>query len=735
MSARKKPAKKDDKPGVKRETSRVLAARKEGEDKVENWADRPDSLAYEKALKLYPKIVQAYQNQDAQEDKIEEYWAIFNAEPDDNRSYVGNSTCYLPEVRNCIKARTKRTLRQLFPNSGRHVEAVGSDMQKPYPLLALQEHYIRKTRLKNVVRADLIGGDVTGQWCLYVDWISAQRKVRKPVQSPKILEDGDTGVEMAEVAPEEDAEFDLEVETVYEERPDVVPLAVQDLAVIPPTANRLDPDVITSVRLRMSESRVNEMLDEGVFVDNFGLGDDEVFKALETHNNKQLDRHGGKERSHDAGIKTGKTFKHALVFEVHCMLPLGEDEHEKEPCFVYFAGPDPIGIIRNPWWSGKRPVISASTEEITGSFRGKSLVEPVKFLQWNLNDTWNMAMDSATYSLLPIVMTDPTKNPNYNSMVMGLAAIWLADPNSTKFANFPALYKEHLPLCATIAQQIRESMDVNDSMLGRQPQGRKGSQQVAKQNQDEATNITDNADRYEEVMLNPLMELFFELDQQFRTRPLTVVTQGDLGQRAKMMDIPPQQFEERYTFRWVGSDYERGMQKVQQQIAFLNVLRGIPPQQMNGRRLDVTPVLDSMADLLFGSEVAPHVLIDERNLYTVDPEEENMMLHNGFAVEVHPADDDPKHIQAHQRAAVLTQDPTGYYRAHLALHMHQLQQKREAQAGQAQQKGQPGVPGGAGPGVAGTPQPGSQPKGPQTRGPAGAIPQDQMADPSVQARP
>ena len=733
------PRRKGDKPEVinKRESSRVLAAQAEGEKTPENWASNPSSLAYEKAEKLYDKIVKCYENKSSQEDAIEEYWAIYNAKPDDNRSYVGNSTCYLPEVRNCINARAKRTLKTLFPNSGRHVEAVGSDAQRPYPQLALMEHYIRQTRLKNVVRADLISGDVTGQWCLYIDWMSSTRTIRKAVRKNQVLEDSETGESLAEMAPDDESDSDgdtheVKTEKVYEERPDVVPIAVQDVAVLPPTANRLDPHVTTAVRLRMSKDRVQEMMDEGVFVSDQDEDADALFKRLSDGMDKRLDKKGGKQRVQDAGIRTEGTTKYALIFEVHCMLPLGEDENEREPCFVYFADTKPIGIIRNPWWSGKRPIISASIEEITGSFFGSSKVEPVKFLQWNLNDTWNMALDSATYSLLPIVITDPTKNPNYNSMVMGLAAIWLADPSSTQFANFPALYKEHLPLCAAIQQQIRESMDTNDAMLGRQPQGRKGSQQVAKQNQDEATNITDLADRYEEVMLNPLMELFFELDAQFRTRALLVETKGDLGVRAKMLEIPPQQFDERFTFRWVGSDYANGMNRVQQQIAALNVLRGIPPQQMNGRRLDVTPALDALVEMLFGPEVAPHILIDERNLYTVDPEEENSMLHNGFPVEVHHADDDPKHIESHQKVAMYTGDPSGHFRVHIALHMKQLQDKRAAQ--QQQQGGQPGMPGGAGPGVAGTPRIGSQPGQPRMQQPPGAVHADQMADPSVQPR-
>jgi hypothetical protein len=101
-----------------------------------------------------------------------------------------------------------------------------------------------------------------------------------------------------------------------------------------------------------------------------------------------------------------------------------------------------IGIVKAPQWGQKRSILSAPVERLAGSFNGVSKIEPVKRLQWALNDFWNMGQDSAMYSLMPIVMTDPEKNPNYAMMVLGLAAVWPVDPKSTQFQSFPALWKD-----------------------------------------------------------------------------------------------------------------------------------------------------------------------------------------------------------------------------------------------------------------------------------------------------
>ncbi|RQU89775.1 hypothetical protein DF133_16065 [Burkholderia cenocepacia] len=729
MARPKKPKKQDDKPAVETLDARALDAEKTGEE-IENWADQPDSDAYTEAAKLYPKIAKCYQNKQEQMDRCAEYWSIYNAQPDENQQYSGNSQCYIPAVRNAVNARMKRTLAQLFPVNHKHVGATGPDGNIPFAQISLLEHYIRSAAIKDVVRADLIAGDVTGQWNLYVDWSRTQRRITELIKKPPILEDHELGGEVEDLAADDDDwDWEKESKDVTSEGPDIVQFATEDLAVYPPTCNDIEKATATAIRLRLTIDAVERFVDEGVFV---GVEAKELIDNLAKPDGGREKYVPPKKRTGDAGIRTEGTFKYALIYEVHTNLDLGNG---KEPCFVYFAGQDVIlGIIRNPFWSGKRPIISAPIERITGSFFGISKIEPVKFLQWNLNDYWNMGQDSAQYSLLPITMVDPLSSPNYQSMVVGLAAVWLTDPNKTKFANFPALYKDAMMLCQGIKQEINESMDVNDAMLGKMPAGRKNQAQMAAQAQAQESNIIDNAKRYEEVILNPLVEWMFELDRQFRTEELTVEVLGEIGARANLQTIPPQAFGERYFFRWCGTSYQQNLQRMQQMISWMNVLRGIPPQQLDGRRLNIGPILEYGTEQIFGPEVAPRILIDERNLFHLDPQDENLMMHNGLPAEIHQADDDRAHIAAHLQAAQLTGDPQGLFRAHVQQHQQAMQAKLQAQQAPRQPQGQPGMPGGAGPGVAGTPRAGAQPGQPRPQGPAGMIHADQIASPMAGPR-
>ncbi|OYV95995.1 MAG: hypothetical protein B7Z62_09025, partial [Deltaproteobacteria bacterium 37-65-8] len=401
--ARPKKIKPKEKPQV--EDSAVMSKDKEEPKEIENWADKVDSDVYIHVEKMYPTIRKAYENREEANEAIEEYWKIFNAEPDDNAMYAGNSKCYIPAVRDAITARAKRTLKQLFPTKYSHVEAVGSDGQDPGPQLALLEHYIRTTKLKSVCRSILLSGDVTGQWNICMDWKRSYRNISGVVRRNPILNTAEgSEVEVQDPTEEVDEEKD---EEILVEGPDISDFATEDLVVIPPTCNNLDDADISCLKLRMSKAAIQKM----VMSDR---------KGTEKINPQ-------KKRTSDAGIRTEGTFKYALIYWAQAYVEF--EKGKKSLADIYFAGEKEIlGIIKAPQWGQKRSVISAPVDRISGSFNGKSKVDAVKFLQWNLNDFWNMGQDSAMYSLLPVVMTDPEKNPNYAMMVFGLAAVWPVDP-------------------------------------------------------------------------------------------------------------------------------------------------------------------------------------------------------------------------------------------------------------------------------------------------------------------
>lgn len=718
--AKKKPPDDEASAGVK-PTKKPSGSPNSGEAKVENWADKKTSKPYKACAKFYTMIRKAYENRQEADTAISEYWNIYNAIPDGNQKYNGNDTCYIPAVRDCIRARSKRALKQNFPTKYKHVDAIGTDSIRPTAQLSLLEHYIRATKLKSVCRSVYNAGDVTGQWNVYVDWFSSVRNISDMIRRNPDIEGLDG--EAVDIETEEEV---VESHEVVEQGPTITDFATEDLVVIPPTCNDIEKAHLVCQKLRLSEGQIEKMMDEGIFILPDNVTD--VGEWMETKKTRE-ENNPEKKRVGDAGIQTEGTNKFALIYEATARIDFGDGK--KVLAYIYFTGEDEIiGLIKAPQWGQKRPQISAPVDRLAGSFNGQSPVEAVKWLQWSLNDTFNMGQDSAMYSNMPITMIDPEKNPNWASLVIGLASVWPVDPGTTKFATFPAVWKDAMQQAQIIEQRIQQGMDVNPMMMGQMPAGRKNNNTMGAQQQEQSVPIMDHAERFEEEILNTVLERMYEYDCQFRQDEITIMTMGEIGVQAQMQKVPPNEWGNRYFFQWVGTEYVKNMQMMQQQISTMNVLRGIPPQQLNGRKLDIAPILEILTDNVFGSELSGRILIDDRNKYTVDASVENEMLINGFMVEVHEQDDDVQHLEEHHKAGEISKDPAGLIRNHMQAHMQQLQKNRQmAMAAQQPQGGMPGVPGGgAAPGVAGTPRLGAQPApGKAAQQPAGAIHPDQMA--------
>jgi hypothetical protein len=314
--------------------------------------------------------------------------------------------------------------------------------------------------------------------------------------------------------------------------------------------------------------------------------------------------------------------------------------------------------------------------------------------------------------------------------------------------NFPALWKDGFQMVNECKQEVSQTLSVSPAAItqgaaGARAGARPNQAMIAQEQQIDILNTADSVTVLEEGILTPMLDLFIELDHQHRDQDVTIRAFGEMGLRAGMEQIPPVQMDRRYQFRWFGVEQARSAQQIQQQIAAMNVVRGIPPQQLAGYQVNLVPVITQLMENTFGPRLSPLVFVSPEAQLPVPIEQENMLLADGFEVPVHPQDDDQQHVQAHMQLLRSLQMREGgggslkKIQTHIFKHMQQMQAKQQAAMAQQQQaQGQPGVPGGAiggsaQPGVAGTPRIGAQPGQPRTQGPPGQIPQDQLQDPRV----
>jgi hypothetical protein len=674
----------------------------------------------EELTDLQSDVIKAFDNKNDQVINLERYWRIYNTELTVNQSYNGNSQIFLPLVRDAIEARVTRFVNMLFPENEQHVEVINYGGELPTELMAMLNHYVKRADLRLIAPPLLRNGEVEGHYSVYVDWATTKRYVTRLVDKP---------IEIDGVPDYDQTYRDIEEDEVEDAHPSVEVIPAYDLAVYPVTVASIEEAEFVAIQRRYTKAKVKQLQRDGLF------DDDEVEMLLkEWTEGESPNYHEDVEKKKIKATGIDRRGNFLICYEVWKKFEVEDDEWRW--CRLFMRGFDKplLGFAVNPNWNDRCPVLSMPRTKIANSFWGKSPVDAVEQLQYSANDAANMAWDSAQYSLLPIVMTDPEKNPNKSTMMLGLAAVWMTNPRDTQILSFPQLWKEALQIITANKSQIMESFGLNPAMMAQGVSAKKPSQaQVAQEQMVAIENTANEVITLEEAIFSPLLQRFFEADQQFRRGPLNVKIYGQLGVAAQMLEIPTFAWDDRYEFRWRGVQAVRSAQATQQMIAGMNVLRSMPPVLPSGKRIELDPILEVFVENTYGPRLASRILVDIRNQLSVDPGIENQVMMAGEAIPVHEFDDDQKHLQSHSQALMLG-DPTGLLRSHIQQHLMALQKKQPPppQPGAAP----PGGPPGAGGPPGGPPRPGAQPMLPRGgQSPPGAIHQDQMVDPSRMPRP
>jgi len=715
----KKPSKIRSSPGEVREPT----PQEEDLDRAEELSTQKD--VREALLDIFKDVEKGFEQQADRSDNNADYWDCYNCVLGNQQFYNGTSKIYVPIIYNAVNARKTRFVNQLFPQNGRYVEVTTGDGTLPQTEMALLEHYVRSDKLRSRVAPALAkNSDIEGQMTIQVTWETKRRHVVYKTKVKPEVEEGISDIEDVD---------DIEEEEVVSGGPHVTVIADSDFLVLPFTADSLeqalaDGGSVTTL-CRWSKAKLARKIKEGEIDTEAGENMLEEMKQQE----KETERYDKQKDMVDAaGIKGDGRGKFALIYRTWTMLTI---DGERRLCLTYYGGKDRVlSCKRNPYWSDRIDIISAPCDKVDGSFKGVSRVKFVTTLQYQANDACNEGMDSAAYALMPIVMTDPEKNPKVGSMVLALAAVWETSPADTQFAKFPALWKDALEIVASCKSEIFQSLSVNPAQITQaaNPKSKKPNQaEIANEQQIDILTTADVVTIMEDEIFSPMLAFMLELDHQYRDKELTVREYGETGMKTNMQQIPLLSLSKLYQFRWFGVENARNAQQIQQQIGMLNVLMRIPPQLFQGFKFNAAAIMSQMVENSFGPRLGPLTFVDMRQELSFEPAEEDKVLAEGFLVPVHPQDDHMAHIQDHMLVAKHAGDPSGVIRVHIMQHLQALQMQQQMTA----PGGPPQPPGGAPGGGGGGPRPGAAPGGQRpAQQPAGAIHADQMKDPMVAPR-
>lgn len=140
---------------------------------------------------------------------------------------------------------------------------------------------------------------------------------------------------------------------------------------------------------------------------------------------------------------------------------------EKDCLFYLLDRKILIRAEKNPWWHGKKNIISGSHFPRPNEFMGQSLLQPVRKIQYEINDKRNQELDATTYSMMPMWFAGDDANIEDAQLRMTTGGvIRVGDVNQVRPTVVPDMTSVGQRAEAILESNMREAIGVTRSVQG-----------------------------------------------------------------------------------------------------------------------------------------------------------------------------------------------------------------------------------------------------------------------------
>lgn len=256
-------------------------------------------------------------------------------------------------------------------------------------------------------------------------------------------------------------------------------------------------------------------------------------------------------------------------------------------------------IIRdeeNPFIHGKKPFVVIKDHVVPHEFYGIGEIEPIRYLQHELNTTRNQRIDNASMSINRMLWYDKNSqeldlNELYCEAGHVIPGVYGRDWG---FADAPAVNAAGYQEEAVIKEDMQSVLQIFETSRGALPDRQETATSVVSTQSKSDERFNNKIRRIEYMGLRRLAKLMLALDQQFVDSTRTVRITGDEG--PEFFEVTPQSIVGEFDFVPRGSNAEPLANKAarrQQLIGFLQVVAGIEPMAM---RTDWNKMYHILAD-------------------------------------------------------------------------------------------------------------------------------------------
>lgn len=156
------------------------------------------------------------------------------------------------------------------------------------------------------------------------------------------------------------------------------------------------------------------------------------------------------------------------LHEIYYDYDIDNDGVVERSCLFYLL--DRTVIIRaekNPWWHGKKPFVSGSFFRRPNEFMGQSLIQPVRKIQYEINDKRNQELDATTYTLSPMWFAGDDANIEDSALRWTTGGvIRVGDINQIKPTIVPDMTSVGQRAEAILEANMREALGITRSTQG-----------------------------------------------------------------------------------------------------------------------------------------------------------------------------------------------------------------------------------------------------------------------------
>ena len=362
----------------------------------------------------------------------------------------------------------------------------------------------------------------------------------------------------------------------------------------------------------------------------------------------------------------------------------------------YSANSTAIRCQENPFWSGERPFISMPWTPIDNEFYGIGVIQPIKELWDELNDTRNQLVDNKTLMLRQPMLEDVHANVQRNVNLTGKnVRIKCDDINGVKPLMIQNFQAEGWRNVAAIKDDIRRATAAVESLQGVPLGGSTSATEFSAIQQQAGVRIKTKIRSVDELF-KKFLDRSYQYDQQFAEFERFVKVLGKKG--ARFERVAPEDIFGTFDIVTNGvTQIENSAVKTNKLVNILSIVSRIPPG--SPLWLVVKEIWKTMG---FSEGVADKIFPIANSEKPEDVEYENMALQLGQKIEAVENENHQMHIQIHgasleavRRDGLSNGDLELSYKKHIAQHAYYLQ----AQMASAQQQaiangeGQPNSPG------------------------------------------